>query len=83
MANNRKILINGIVRTIKPDRDMDTVVAHYRSLGFKAFANPPTIKIVQCWEFDGEMKATDGCPVETDGKCQHGCNSWLIEFGMI
>lgn len=83
MANNRRIFINGTIRTVKSDHDMDTVVQRYRSLGFRAFANPPTIETVQRWDYDGEMKATDGCHVESDSQCPHGCNSWLVEFGLI
>lgn len=35
------------------------------------------------WIVDGIAEATDGCIVEPDGHCEHGCNSWLIELGLI
>ena len=32
----------------------------------------------------GYQEATDGCIVEPDGHCEHGCQSWLIRvLGLI
>ena len=45
--------------------------------------NKPTIEQLEEWEYEGGCEATDGCWVEPDGICEHGCNSWLIELGMI
>ena len=33
--------------------------------------------------WDPECEATDGCIVEPDGYCEHGCPSILIAEGMI
>jgi hypothetical protein len=35
------------------------------------------------WMFDGVCEATDGCMVEPDGVCPHGCESWLLVMGLI
>jgi hypothetical protein len=35
------------------------------------------------WLSEGYAEATDGCIVETDGVCPHGCKSWLLVLGMI
>ena len=43
----------------------------------------PTLKQLEQWMWDGIAEATDGCRVEPDGTCPHGCNSWLIEMGII
>lgn len=43
----------------------------------------PSIKTMERWVFDGVAKATDGCRVEPDGTCVHGCKSWLMELGYI
>lgn len=43
----------------------------------------PTIEQLQEWVFDGVAEATDGCRVEPDGTCEHGCKSWLLELGYI
>lgn len=43
----------------------------------------PSIEQLLAWENDGGCEATDGCWVEPDGTCPHGCNSWLVELGMI
>lgn len=31
----------------------------------------------------GRAKATDGCVVEPDGRCEHGKPSWLLVVGVI
>jgi len=33
--------------------------------------------------FDGVCEATDGCPIEPDGVCEHGHPSWLLRYGLI
>jgi hypothetical protein len=43
----------------------------------------PGLKTLEKWVDNGISKATDGCSVEPDGSCVHGCRSWLIELGMI
>ena len=43
----------------------------------------PSLKTMERWIMDGVAKATDGCRVEPDGECQHGCKSWLIVLGYI
>jgi len=35
------------------------------------------------WMEDGMCEATDGCIVELDGQCEHGCPSWFIELGLL
>ncbi len=43
----------------------------------------PTIKQLEDWMSDGMCDATDGCLVELDGHCPHGCQSWFLELGLI
>jgi hypothetical protein len=43
----------------------------------------PSMEQLEQWMFDGECEATDGCLVEPDGVCSHGCKSWLLELGII
>ena len=43
----------------------------------------PTIEDLEEWISDAVAEATDGCIVEPDGYCEHGCPSWLIELGYI
>ena len=43
----------------------------------------PSIDQLEDWMAEGGCEATDGCWVEPDGKCPHGCLSWLIVMGMI
>ncbi len=49
----------------------------------KNSVNAPSLKQLKEWLIDGICEATDGCTVEPDGVCEHGCNSWLIELGLI
>jgi len=50
----------------------------------RVFPSPgPPFPTLSRWMFDGVAEATDGCIVEPDGVCEHGCNSWLLELGYI
>jgi len=46
-------------------------------------APPPDLETLMAWEEEGFCEATDGCVVEPDGTCPHGCRSWLLELGLI
>lgn len=53
-------------------------------IGQRHVTNPqPDQETLEGWEADSGCEATDGCWVETDGTCEHGCRSWLLELGMI
>lgn len=43
----------------------------------------PSMATLNRWMNDGGAEATDGCWVEPDGRCSHGCESWLIVLGLI
>jgi hypothetical protein len=43
----------------------------------------PSLETLMEWESEGGCEATDGCWVEPDGTCEHGCDSWLLELGLI
>lgn len=43
----------------------------------------PSIETMKRWIDTGVARATDGCKVEVDGSCPHGCKSWLIVLGCI
>jgi hypothetical protein len=43
----------------------------------------PSKEQIEEWLNEGGCEATDGCWVDPDGRCQHGCSSWLIVLGMI
>lgn len=43
----------------------------------------PTIEDLIEWSENGIARATDGCEVEPDGVCQHGCRSWLLVMGLV
>jgi len=44
---------------------------------------PPSLEQLMQWEREGICEATDGCVVEPDGVCPHGCQSWLLELRLI
>lgn len=43
----------------------------------------PTMEQLEEWMMDSTCEATDGCIVEHDGSCPHGCESWLRKLGMV
>jgi hypothetical protein len=43
----------------------------------------PSVEQLEEWMMDGICEATDGCIVEPDGICEHGCQSWLLVMGLI
>ena len=43
----------------------------------------PSVEQLIEWEAEGGCEATDGCWVEPDGTCEHGCKSWFIVLGVI
>lgn len=43
----------------------------------------PSIDTMTYWVYDGVAEATDGCPIEPDGVCEHGHPSWLIVHALI
>jgi len=43
----------------------------------------PSIEQLMQWEAEDGCEATDGCWVEPDGICPHGCKSWLLELGFL
>lgn len=49
----------------------------------KQVQDNPSVEQLQEWLSDGVCEATDGCRVEPDGTCEHGCDSWLIEMCLI
>jgi hypothetical protein len=43
----------------------------------------PSAETLLQWLDEGGSEAIDGCWVEPDGVCPHGCQSWLLVLGMI
>jgi len=43
----------------------------------------PDLDELEEWMSDGGCEAIDGCWVEPDGTCEHGCESWLLVMGLI
>ena len=43
----------------------------------------PDLETLEVWMNDGRAEATDGCPVEPDGTCPHGKQSWLLVMRLI
>lgn len=43
----------------------------------------PDLATLREWEAEGGCEATDGCWTDSDGTCEHGCQSWLLVLGLI
>ena len=41
------------------------------------------MQVLDAQHADGACDATDGCTVEPDGRCPHGCSSWLVTLEII
>ena len=46
-------------------------------------AQAPDLETLIEWEAEGGCEAVDGCWVDSDGTCTHGCPSWLLVMGLI
>lgn len=51
-------------------------------LGF-SIQTLPSLNEIGAMVLGNTSRATDGCEVELDGTCPHGCPSWLIELGIL
>lgn len=47
------------------------------------YMDEPDFDQIEEWLDEGGCEATDGCWVEIDGTCEHGCKSWLLEYGLV
>lgn len=66
------------VRPAEPQRKNDS-----SEVSQKPEPIEPEVETLYRWMDEGGCEATDGCWVEPDGVCEHGCNSWLLEMGLI
>lgn len=48
----------------------------------EAESSEPSLDQIFEWLSEGVCEATDGCQVEPDGTCPHGCKSWALEMGL-
>ncbi len=48
-----------------------------------AVSAPPSLATMEKWMDSGVARAVDGCRVEPDGVCPHGCQSWILVQGLI
>lgn len=47
------------------------------------YGKKPGLDDLEAWDADGGCEAVDGCWIEADGHCPHGCPSWMLVMGMI
>lgn len=59
------------------------ILARVDENGQAVYGSTPTYRTLSRWLSEGVAKATDGCRVEPDGVCPHGCPSWLVELNLI
>lgn len=69
-------------RIAELDRKQQEYLKQKRSS--RAKTKQPTLATLQEWfNEEGGCEATDGCWVEPDGYCPHGCPSWMLVLGLI
>ena len=44
---------------------------------------PPDFDVLERSISEGACEAIDGCLVDPDGVCKHGCPSWLLYWGLL
>ena len=49
----------------------------------KPTVEQPNMEEMEGMLSEGVAEATDGCPVEPDGECEHGHPSWFLRLGLI
>ena len=50
----------------------------------RTMGKAPSIATMERWVSDGVARATDGCGgIETDGRCEHNHQSWIMRLGYI
>lgn len=79
--NRVRVWRDGQVRVLKQGVAFSTYKAKFPD-AIKA-TKAPTIKTLEGWLFKGVVKAVDGCKVEPDGTCPHGCPSWAMYLGIV
>jgi hypothetical protein len=84
-AKKQYLIVNGMLRSVKPGNDVDAVVQKLKTMGRTVMKckSPPSLKSLEKMSDNGVAKATDGCRVEPDGVCPHGHKSWLLVVGCI
>jgi hypothetical protein len=70
------------IERLKPEATFDEYKARYPSALFLG-KRLPGLASFSRWVDDGVCPAVDGCNVEPDGTCPHGCPSWLVVLGYI
>ncbi len=76
----RFALIDDMVRKICSDKILG-LEAHQAQLS--PLGEKPSVEKLNEWFLSETCEATDGCIVEHDGMCPHGCPSWLKHLGLI
>ena len=72
LSRGIKTLKAGITLSQYRDKFPDAIEVH-----------KPSLAELEEWNSECGCEAIDGCWVEPDGICEHGYNSWLLEFGYI
>lgn len=84
MAKQNLFLVNGKLKSMKPECTLEGLKAKYPAHSFlKVKGQQPSVAKLENYMSDGVCPATDGCRVEPDGVCQHGHPSWLLALNII
>ena len=70
-------------KTLKEGVTLEAYRERYPSVIDLTGKKAPSIRTMEKWVSNGVAKAIDGCTVEPDGVCEHGCPSWILIFGLI
>lgn len=78
----------GVAEVVEKPSNVDVVIIDHDMVDERDPCSPdmakaPDLETLIEWESEGFCEAIDGCIVEPDGVCSHGCKSWLLVMGLI
>ncbi len=78
----------GVAEVIEKPSDVEVEIIDHDMVDERDLCSPdmtkaPGLETLMQWESEDGCEATDGCWVEPDGICSHGCKSWLLVLGLI
>ena len=73
----------GKVRVLKDGVDPAYYESKYQDARRIRKPSRPSEAEIEKWMSTGMCRALDGCVVELDGVCPHGCPSRILYYGMV
>ena len=81
-------VMDGVAEVVEKPPNVEVVIIDHDMVDERDPCSPdmtkmPPLETLMQWEAEGGCEAVDGCWVEADGICSHGCKSWMLVMGLI